>query len=91
MDYDSPSIAEEYLYTCYGNIAAIERVQYQLDRLHDLFQQFLHVSYEYSITVVDLSFNTCTVSVPLRTLLRLCSVIFRRPAARQSRNGSERP
>ena len=40
MEYDSPSIAEDYLHTRYSNIAAKERVQFQLDRLHDLFQQF---------------------------------------------------
>ena len=37
MDYDSP---EDYLHTRYNNIAAKERVQFQLDCLHDLFQQF---------------------------------------------------
>ena len=40
MAYDSPSIADDYLSTRYSNIAAKERVQFQLDRLHDLFQQF---------------------------------------------------
>ena len=40
MAYDSPSTADDYLYTRYSNIAAKERVQFQLDCLHDLFQQF---------------------------------------------------
>ena len=50
MDFDIPGVAEEYLHTRYSSTAAKDRVQFQLNCLHDLFQQF---STRNSLRVLD--------------------------------------